>query len=229
MLTATGQSPPNDIPQLPHQSNHPIRLSLFLRQQLPQPPVLFPDRPKLRGNLSGVLETQLDQKKGTKRTSPGNSTRCLIPGSGSRAFRLISSKRSGRPRRNLWCENSQVCTSVVVRWARGVCRSKKKKKKKKKKKRVMRCQGHDSKGNATCSIYFMKAVHVELAHKTRKLKGIRNNGRKFIFHTSTASLTKIRERKLTLLCLKCDPRMLRLNSPTFDTTNEVPSSVQDMN
>jgi len=33
--------------------------------------------------------------------SPGNSTRCLTAGSGSRALRLISSSRSGRPRRNL--------------------------------------------------------------------------------------------------------------------------------
>ena len=55
-------------------------------------------------------------------TSPGSSTRCLIDGSGSRALRLISSSRSGRPRRNLWWENSHVCTSAEVRCARGVCR-----------------------------------------------------------------------------------------------------------
>lgn len=53
-------------------------------------------------------------------TSPGSSTRCLRDGSGSSAFRLISSSRSGRPRKNLWWENSQVCTSADVRWARGV-------------------------------------------------------------------------------------------------------------
>lgn len=35
-------------------------------------------------------------------------------------------------------------------------------------------------------------------------------------------------RARTLLCLKCDPRMLLLNSPTFDTTKDVPSSVQAM-
>ena len=54
-------------------------------------------------------------------TSPGSSTRCFTLGSGSSALRLISSRRSGRPRRNLWCENSQVWASVEVRWARGVC------------------------------------------------------------------------------------------------------------
>lgn len=56
-------------------------------------------------------------------TSPGSSTRCLIEGSGSSALRLISSRRSGRPRRNLWWENSHVCASVEVRCARGVCGS----------------------------------------------------------------------------------------------------------
>ena len=54
-------------------------------------------------------------------TSPGSSTRCFIPpGSGSSAFRLISSSRSGRPRRNLGWENSHVWASVDVRCARGV-------------------------------------------------------------------------------------------------------------
>lgn len=33
---------------------------------------------------------------------------------------------------------------------------------------------------------------------------------------------------LTLLCLKWEPRMLRLNSPTLETTKDVPSSVHEM-
>jgi len=39
----------------------------------------------------------------------------------SRDLRLMSSRRSTRPRRNFGWENSQVWASVEVRWARGVC------------------------------------------------------------------------------------------------------------
>lgn len=63
---------------------------------------------------------KLSQKKTKKLTSPGSSTLCFTVGSGSSALRLISSSKSGRPRKNLWCENSHVCASVEVLCARGV-------------------------------------------------------------------------------------------------------------
>ena len=50
------------------------------------------------------------------------------------------------------------------------------------------------------------------------------------------SVTKLDEKRvymlrlaLTLLCLKCDPRIVLLNSATLETTKLVPSSVQLIN
>ena len=97
--------------------------------------ILFPNLRKLRrhlhphpdAKLASLSNTQEQsahtrvRRAGEQRTSPGSSTRCFVAGSGSSAFRLISSSRSGRPRRNLRCENSHVCTSAEVRCARGVC------------------------------------------------------------------------------------------------------------
>jgi hypothetical protein len=70
-------------------------------------------------------------------------------------------------------------------------------------------------GGGAYAINFVEAVHVELTYKARELgqDGVSRpprGGREI----------------LTLLCLKWDPRMLLLNSPTLDTTKEVPSSVQ---
>ena len=82
----------------------------------------------------------------------------------------------------------------------------------------------------THPVDFMKPIHVQLPNETRELQLERSargqnisgkKGKAFLY-----SPTKI---KLTLLCLKWDPKMLRLNSPTFETTNDVPSSVQAMN
>lgn len=67
-------------------------------------------------------------------------------------------------------------------------------------------------------IYFVEAVHIQLPHETGELIG------NVISNASTSYLCP-----LTLLCLKCEPKMLRLNSPTFETTKLVPSSVQEIN
>ena len=89
-------------------------------------------------------------------TSPGNSTRCFKAGSGSNALRLISSKRSGRPRKNLWCENSQVCASVEVRCARGVWVTNS----------LTTEEEGGGGGEDVYPIYLVEAVHVELAYET---------------------------------------------------------------
>ena len=60
----------------------------------------------------------------------------------------------------------------------------------------------------------MEAIHVELANERRELWDM--------------SVHERVEWRLgqTLLCLKWEPKMLRLNSPTLETTKEVPRSVQ---
>jgi hypothetical protein len=58
-------------------------------------------------------------------------------------------------------------------------------------------------------IDLVESVHVQLPNKTRKLLG--RDKRK------CRGLHMV-EVILTLLCLKWEPRMLRLNSPTLDTT-----------
>lgn len=61
----------------------------------------------------------------------------------------------------------------------------------------------------------METVHIKLTYKAGKLGAV--------------SVSEARgEDKLTLLCLKWEPRMLLLNSPTLETTKEVPSSVHAM-
>lgn len=65
----------------------------------------------------------------------------------------------------------------------------------------------------------VEPVHVQLPHEAREL----------IRHGQRAGNACVVESARTLLCLKCPPRMLRLNSPTLDTTKDVPSSVHAMN
>lgn len=65
------------------------------------------------------------------------------------------------------------------------------------------------------AIDFVEAIHVELSHERRELR----------WQCQVLLLPSDILVARTLLCLKWLPRMLRLNSPTFDTTNDVPSSV----
>lgn len=65
----------------------------------------------------------------------------------------------------------------------------------------------------TYAINLVEAIHVELTYKAGKLG------------ESEPSTRWMRGIGLTLLCLKWEPRILLLNSPTLETTKEVPSSV----
>ena len=60
---------------------------------------------------------------------------------------------------------------------------------------------------STYPVDLMEAVHVQLPYETRELAG-----------RGSANVSSERENVLTLLCLKWEPRMVRLNSPTLDTT-----------
>lgn len=65
----------------------------------------------------------------------------------------------------------------------------------------------------THPVDLVEAVHVELPHETRELQRARTLG------SGASRLPRdMNGGRLTLLCLKCDPRIVRLNSPTLETT-----------
>jgi hypothetical protein len=72
-------------------------------------------------------------------------------------------------------------------------------------------------GGETHAVDLVEAVHVQLAYEARELD--------YICVCQTRDDHEIIKRRLTLLCLKCDPSMLLLNSPTLETTKLVPRSV----